>query len=562
MSSVAGSVHGTPASTQPQAPTVIVGEIDKNIKYRTVDPFTGERNKLQGFLLQLRLYVKFNEARFASETERVLWAVTLLNGKAMNWIEGFLDDYLNCTNGTGSINDSMEETTKKIFGSWDGFLEEIKINFGVMDEKREAQRAIESLKQKGSATAYTRDFQRYSTRTEWGDEALRFWYRRGLKDFIKDELLRHGSTTDTLEELVTAVCEIDNAWYERSMEKKGKYDPHYRRSGEGKQRSWKGNNRRDYGDPMELDATAREPMPDHIRSKHMADKTCFNCGKPGHMARNCRSKGRNPGKGRQKSHQLNATMTSMGRGKGYNGPMYLNATRWEEALANTEEEYYDLPHNTGPSPEVLAQHGITQEEYDTAEDISRHTLWETKILSGTNSAEYIQKMALEISEIAREAIKQQHESNPDSEKNAIQMLDKLADNYLEYWVDLRHLSRCIEKQIIEATNGTRKGQQYCDKLDENMEFQPRLKELIKEADGLKKRYRQTSNDMKERYDATKTDHPRHGELGWSFCPHDLCTIHYQAKAESGYWPTKKTPVYWPRLSQGFTLSLDELQPKN
>jgi len=31
---------------------------------------------------------------------------------------------------------------------------------------------------------------------------------------------------------VEAACKIDNNWYERSMEKKGKYNPNYKRIGE------------------------------------------------------------------------------------------------------------------------------------------------------------------------------------------------------------------------------------------------------------------------------------------------------------------------------------------
>ena len=130
----------------------------------------------------------------------------------MHWIEGFLEDYLKHTNDKGVIKeDKMEDTTVKIFKTWNGFLEEIKVNFGVMDERKEAERAIESLRQKGSATSYTREFQRYSTRTEWGDEALRYQYRKGLKDSVKDELLCIGHSTNTLEELIVASCEIDNA---------------------------------------------------------------------------------------------------------------------------------------------------------------------------------------------------------------------------------------------------------------------------------------------------------------------------------------------------------------
>jgi len=66
MSLVAGSSRGTPVSSWPVA---LVGEIDKNLKYKNIDAFTGERNKLHGFSLQLTLYVKFNGERFKAQTE-------------------------------------------------------------------------------------------------------------------------------------------------------------------------------------------------------------------------------------------------------------------------------------------------------------------------------------------------------------------------------------------------------------------------------------------------------------------------------------------------------------
>ena len=118
------------------------------------------------------------------------------------------------------------------------------------------------------ATAYTRDFQRYFTCIEWGDEALSYAYRKGLKDFVKDELLRYSGTMDTLKTLIKAACKIDNDWYKRNMEKKGKYDLNYKRMGEGRNR---GNNSKGYGDLIKLDATQRRELLPQQRNKHMQD---------------------------------------------------------------------------------------------------------------------------------------------------------------------------------------------------------------------------------------------------------------------------------------------------
>ena len=102
-STMGSTIGTTPTSSTPERPA-LVGEIDKNLKYKSIEAFNGERNQLHEFLLQLRLYIKFNGDRFRSETEQVLWAVTLLEGKALNWIEGFLEDYLVWSNKNKVIN--------------------------------------------------------------------------------------------------------------------------------------------------------------------------------------------------------------------------------------------------------------------------------------------------------------------------------------------------------------------------------------------------------------------------------------------------------------------------
>ena len=45
---------------------------------------------------------------------------------------------------------------------------------------------------------------------EWGDKALNYVYRKGLKDFVKDKLLRYSSIMDTFETLIEAACKINN----------------------------------------------------------------------------------------------------------------------------------------------------------------------------------------------------------------------------------------------------------------------------------------------------------------------------------------------------------------
>lgn len=547
--SVVGSSRGTPSSSSgSKAPTTtaLVGEIDKNLRYKNVEPFTGERNRLQGFLLQLKLYIKFNKGRFRSQTEQVLWAVTLLEGKAMNWIEGFLDDYLANSDDEGVMNErKAEDTTIKIFGSWDGFLSEIRANFGVMDERREAERAIEALRQKGSATAYTRDFQRYSTRTEWGDEALSYAYRKGLKDFVKDELVRHGGTIENLEQLIEAACKIDNDWYERSMEKKGKYDPNYRRMGEGRNR---GNNHpRNYGDPMEIDATQRRELSPQQRNKHMQDRTCFNCGKPGHLARNCKGGGRRsqnpPGK------QLNATI--QGRGgynQEYNGPMMLHATWAQEdaaeelanatqALSITKTHKKGEPSDSEESDEVSISDGSEM----SPEDYLVYSIASGEKLVWTAHQEAEAVFERELEEV-KEKLPTPEEA--DEPQRSIQHWKAVKDVYTEHMMRIHTITRGYNYGRSENDAAVRRSQQYVEAFTQNVEYMRELRNKLAVCRQMRIECEGEIRKLNGERDVTMIDHPRHAELAWSFCWNHACIVHYSSKIDGDYWPRRKGPVFF------------------
>lgn len=56
---------------------------------------------------------------------------------------------------------------------------------------------------------------------------------------MKNELLYIKHNTTILERFILVACEINNAWYKRSMERKGKYNPDYKRTAEGTRRPYR-----------------------------------------------------------------------------------------------------------------------------------------------------------------------------------------------------------------------------------------------------------------------------------------------------------------------------------
>ncbi|TAQ86987.1 hypothetical protein B7494_g4698 [Chlorociboria aeruginascens] len=104
---------------------VQIGKLNAAIKVHPPAMFDGKKARLNGFLLQLKLFLYFHEERFSSDIEKVLYAVTLLKGPALDWIEGFTNDYINKRGDNGELSCKMSKETIKNFGDFEGFEAEI-----------------------------------------------------------------------------------------------------------------------------------------------------------------------------------------------------------------------------------------------------------------------------------------------------------------------------------------------------------------------------------------------------------------------------------------------------
>ena len=246
--SVSGQRTSTPSTignTQHQTTTTD----DDKVRVNKPDVYHGDRNGLDDWLTQVDIYFTFNNVPTAKKT---LFASTFLRGRAERWFKPFLRKHLD-----------DDEDPEHVFARYDCFKTEIRRVFGVSSEEETAERAIQHLQQRTSAAEYAARFQEQANLTEWDDAALMAMYKRGLKDNVKDELMRWGGDIDSLRSLMGAAIELDDKLYERAMEKRYS-DPRrsagtftgpagYRRGGPRFR-----NNTDSYGTtPMELDSTQR-----------------------------------------------------------------------------------------------------------------------------------------------------------------------------------------------------------------------------------------------------------------------------------------------------------------
>ena len=92
--------------------------------------------------------------------------------------------------------------------------------FGPSNKVNAVTRIIQYLTQKKSASEYSTQFQQYTAKIDWDDTVLMVMYRRGLKENVKDELIRSGGVIDTLDGLIEEAIETNDKLFERSIEKR------------------------------------------------------------------------------------------------------------------------------------------------------------------------------------------------------------------------------------------------------------------------------------------------------------------------------------------------------
>ncbi|THY39196.1 hypothetical protein D6C98_10097 [Aureobasidium pullulans] len=288
MSHLNNTPRGTPAPSEAGGTRTTTTASRDDSKVAKPDLYHGDRQGLDDWLTQMEMYFQFTPVEANKKT---LFATTYLRGRAQHWMKPMLMKYLD---GKGD--------TDGILGSFAKFKEEIRRIFGISNEDKVAVRLIQHVRQHTSASDYAAKFQEYAQVTGWDDSALMTMYRRGLKENVKDELMRTAGKVEDLDDLIRASITIDDDLYERAMEKRHDVAPRgragyvpYRASNNFN----KGNKRNQYQDPygpmpMELDVTEGRRSNGKKQFKGKSTMTCYGCGKKGHMARDCHSKNKVP----------------------------------------------------------------------------------------------------------------------------------------------------------------------------------------------------------------------------------------------------------------------------
>jgi hypothetical protein len=312
------------------------GRDDSHLKTAKPDNYYGDRYKLEDWITQMELYFTFQPTM---DEKKALFAATFFRGRAQAWVKPYLQKYLNPPGG------KRDPEVDGLFANFDHMKRGLRLIFGISNDKSIAVRAIQHLRQNTSASEYASKFQQHANVTDWDDDALMEMFRRGLKDSVKDELMRDGRRIDSLGTLIQVSIDLDDKLYDRAMERKHDFRPRGRGGFQ-----FPGNQRQDRGDPMELDAThkgkKRFPKKQQQNNrKKQGGMTCYACNKKGHMARDCRTKGKVP---RTQINSITRTIKELNTVTGYRPVNHKPSDhpRYERAATRSTPEPEEVDHDT------------------------------------------------------------------------------------------------------------------------------------------------------------------------------------------------------------------------
>lgn len=155
--------------------------------------FSGERTELEPFVTQLRTKLTLNDDHFDTETKKVFYASSRLEGTAMR-----------------QVMPHLKEDGSTDYKTVNELIQTLIVAFGDPDKKATAQRELRALKQKNiEFSAFIALFQRWAPDTGYEETTLISFLAESISSELKQASITL-ETPDTLAEYIATLQKLDN----------------------------------------------------------------------------------------------------------------------------------------------------------------------------------------------------------------------------------------------------------------------------------------------------------------------------------------------------------------
>jgi len=280
------------ATLQQQVSTMLLQQQGSRVEVARPQVFSGRMEEVSAFINAARLYIRMKMTEEAAATQ-VAWVLSYVQGGiAEAWKDNLLDEL---TKGESEV-----ETAEQLFAK-------IRDDFG---ETSEEERKIEQLRtiEQGSRTCdeYVQEFKKVARGSGYEGRPLIKEFKRGLNGAIRRKLAEAEEPPTTIGEWQERAVRLDRNQRQSRAEERvlgrntarlgGNAQPRAGESygGRGGQITWRtggGHRGRAGGNAFSRGGAQggprRDPNAMDIDGGRSGDRTCYVCGKWGHMARNC-----------------------------------------------------------------------------------------------------------------------------------------------------------------------------------------------------------------------------------------------------------------------------------
>ncbi len=173
------------------------------IKISTLNLYHDDQDKLEAYLVQIKLYIKRHSFQFKFIENKVLFAFIYLKDNAFTWFHHYLTNYLQ------KKSEEREEEINMIFRDSQMFEKCLRRVFENIDKKCTAKRQLYNLRQKIFAATYSISFQHIAMNMKWDDAALISQFYQKLQEKVKNEIAKIDKLVD-LQKIIFRAVIIDN----------------------------------------------------------------------------------------------------------------------------------------------------------------------------------------------------------------------------------------------------------------------------------------------------------------------------------------------------------------